>query len=142
MLTQYNDAETLITDIPSKVLERVKDMTFIGCPHCCGCTNCLWNKAFGNKAFMPCVYDNHFTDNDRMVRIHSNISVVYWNQSEEIEIAKVIGENYEDEENEDELEGIEKSDCIDKVQWERCIKYVKGHIQWAKLSCWGKDYKG
>ena len=102
----------------------------LGCPHCQlhsmdTCRGCLWQNLYGGT--LACVYvpfDEQILDDvrneDRMVQVAFTASSV------ELRVRIPLDAN----ENWNQF----------NYQLKECRKFLKGHITWSKLPCWGKDY--
>jgi hypothetical protein len=114
-------------EIPDDIAKKVIMESNYGCPHCDprGCTEvCLWRKV-SDDMFSEC-FHIHFSYGKRkgitlreVVRLKS-ICVKYWDTSEEIEL---------------------HSEHISREDFNKCVDFVKAHIEWAKLPIWGSEYK-
>ena len=118
-------------EVPDDILRKVLKRTKFGCPHCDGwCDDCLWNTTRIDKRHGGCtraMFDhvclNHFSD-----RI--SIGIFYGMTSEGINIY-----------SESDLIYLDETKVLKKSDWDKCVRFVQAHIEWAKLDCWGKKYK-
>jgi len=120
-------------DVPDKVIRNVLKTTSYGCPHCSKvCDSCLYSKAIHNvarknKEERACCYvkfNNIILDNFSYNKC--NISIGYWSSKESILL-----------DNSDNIEYIYPSTLIRTKDWKKCRLFLQGHIDWAKMDCWG-----
>ena len=112
-------------DIPSHILSRATTQSKYGCPHCkyhiCS-VKCLWRTC---SNYTHTCLDVPFSYGKRKgVTMHelcilNTMSVCYFNDSENIECRK-------------------KS--ISRKDFNKCVDFIKAHIEWAKLPIWGNKY--
>lgn len=109
-------------EIPDNVAKNVMKESCYGCPHCTpyGCNNgCLWKIASNNEFScfsVPFSCGRRKGITLREVKHLESIHVNYWNYSEEIELC---------------------SEHITREDFNKCVDFVKAHIEWAKLPIWG-----
>lgn len=123
-----------LTAIPDEVWEYVTSKSSHGCPHCDGCEVCLWTKAAHmgaaealctiNNACLGAKFDGVSINSMDACKIGGRICVQYGSGMELIDI-------YD----------WEPAHKLDKVSWNNCVRFVKAHIEWTKLPCWGEKCK-
>ncbi len=123
-----------LTAIPDEVWKYVTSESQYGCPHCDGCDDCLWTKAAHmgaakalvsfNTVCLGAKFDGVSINSMDAYKEDGSVSVRYGCMTEMIDIND-LGSNYK----------------LDKVSWDNCVRFVKAHIEWTKLPCWGEKCK-
>lgn len=127
----------------------------VGCPHCernFPCHGCIWTKAAKDgcgedyddfyiddcapgetdHAMLCCdVQFNGVTFIDVTSSMQQHVSISYAAETESI----YAWWDFRHIEDEEDVENDFK--CVEE-EYENCVKFLEGHIQWAKTKSWGK----
>ena len=116
-----------IDEIPDRVLKKIMTPSEYGCPHCGGgCSRCLWTVAVHGKRSLngACTSVRFNGLNCGKVREDlRSVSVCYQSQKEYIDVSFAGGP------------------ILLKSEWDECMAFIDGHIEWTELDCWGSKYK-
>ena len=117
-----------IFDIPDHITSIVMKPTHFGCPHCVSnCHKCLWTKVYSDPSSNNCMkycFDAPFPvphkQSITLEKIHKQQSLIicYMDVFEEIQFVNEL--------------------FLLRDDWQNCVDFVKSHIEWAKLPCWGE----
>ena len=118
-----------IDEIPDQILSKAMESTHNGCPHCDNsCSECLWTKAtHNNRAISSSCYNVKFNGvsyEDVSIFAQASVRVVYFDNSEYINIHP-----------------HSSHEILLREEWEKCMVFIDGHIEWTELDCWGAKYK-
>lgn len=126
-------------EVPDAVWKEVLKGTEHGCPHChVDCKDCLWTKATHQGCFECAACSSVKFDGVSLAYFQEcyedgNVAIDYSADSE------CIGVNgcwsYDD------IDYLLPGGKFRRESWEKAVRFVKGHIEWTKLSCWGSEYK-
>ena len=122
-----------IGEVPDNILKIVLVYTNYGCPHCDNCKACLWNTTRVDKRHQGCMgamFDHLSMDNIRYLK---SINICYGMRGEGFVVAGCF--DFHDLCNK-EIQNL----ILKKSDWGKCVRFVRAHIEWAKLDCWGKHY--
>lgn len=128
-------------EIPTDILYVVLERRFYGCPHCTSdCKICLWSDV----VFPDCDMET--------VKVSSNEGSCFRIpfQSEHLRnLPSVTLETVEDlasvrvfyYRNSEQIR-LDYDKILTKEDYDKCLSFILGHIDWANLLCWGEDYMG
>ena len=124
-----------VTCIPDDIDSHLRLFSHNGCPHCSRsichekCNECLWRAAthrgkspFGHMGCF-CVYVKYNGYNLKYVsNKERSVIITYGPCSERIELGQF-------------------DNILTQKEWDECMAFIDGHIEWAELDCWGAKYK-
>ena len=123
-------------EVPDAIWREVLKRTSHGCPHCGGCNKCLWTRAahrgfFEHAACSTVKFDGVNLDYFQAFCFEDGKVTV--NYSTNCESIFVDGHT--------SLEYLRHEQTFHRESWEKAVRFVKAHIEWTKLPCWGSEYK-
>jgi len=118
----------LIFEIPDHITSIVIKPTHFGCPHCIDdCRKCLWTKVYSDPSNDNCI--DYCFDAPFPVPHKRSITL------DEIRKQQSLIISYKD--NLEEINFVSELFLL-RDDWQNCVDFVKSHIEWAKLPCWGE----
>ena len=130
-------------EIPDKVWKSVLPKTHYGCPHCHSgrCRGCIWTSASHRdmNSFYPCInvkFDGinlHELCKIKEKGPRGKVSVEYGFESESLSVDGNSGYY--------NIHLLNPDAVLNKEEWDKCVRFVNAHIEWAKLPYWGAKYE-